>query len=169
MSIGVPIPVATGDAACIVALSGGKDSTAAALLLREMGIAARYVFADTGWEAPETYAHLDHLRGVLGPIEVVGAEGGMVARARYRAGFPSGAVRWCTDELKVRPMRAYHDRASDETGLATVNVVGLRGEESPERAQLAAWEDCDRWGGYVGARSSRGRCGTCSTSTIATA
>lgn len=37
-------------------MSGGKDSTACALALREAEIPHRRVFADTGWEAPETYA-----------------------------------------------------------------------------------------------------------------
>jgi 3'-phosphoadenosine 5'-phosphosulfate sulfotransferase (PAPS reductase)/FAD synthetase len=37
----------------IASVSGGKDSTALILALREAEIPARYVFADTGWEAPD--------------------------------------------------------------------------------------------------------------------
>ena len=53
----------------ILSCSGGKDSTAAGLLLRERGITFSAIFCDTGWEAPETYAYLrDVLPGVLGEI-----------------------------------------------------------------------------------------------------
>ena len=40
-----------------VALSGGVDSTALALLMPD----AELVFTDTGWEFPELYAHLDRV------------------------------------------------------------------------------------------------------------
>ena len=56
----------------IASVSGGKDSTALILALREAEIPARHVFADTGWEAPETYEYLDLLRARLGiTIDVV--------------------------------------------------------------------------------------------------
>ena len=42
----------------LVAVSGGKDSTATALHLAELGVSFVCVFADTGWEAPETYAYI---------------------------------------------------------------------------------------------------------------
>ncbi len=43
------------------------NSTAAALALRESGFEnVRYVFADTGWEAKETYEHLELLEKKLG-------------------------------------------------------------------------------------------------------
>ena len=45
----------------ILSLSGGKDSLAAALLMRELGVDCGYVYADTGWEADETYEYLDYL------------------------------------------------------------------------------------------------------------
>jgi 3'-phosphoadenosine 5'-phosphosulfate sulfotransferase (PAPS reductase)/FAD synthetase len=124
------------------------------LALREAGIPARYVFADTGWEAPETYAHLDHLRDKLGPIDVVGVEGGMVAKIRARAGFPARMQRWCTRELKIEPLRAYHDRIIEESeGVETVCVMGIRAAESESRAKMAAFvdePDAGRsWGGWI--------------------
>lgn len=57
----------------IASVSGGKDSTALMLALREASIPFRAVFADTGWEAPETYAYLDLLRERIGSIDVVRA------------------------------------------------------------------------------------------------
>ena len=121
----------------IASVSGGKDSTAFTLALRDAGIPCRYVFADTGWEAPQTYEYLDFLRDRLDiRIDVVGAEGGMLARGETRAGFPRRLGKWCTIELKIEPIRAYHGRVMDETGLDVVAIVGIRAEESPKRAAL---------------------------------
>lgn len=133
----------------ILSLSGGKDSTACALALREAGLTFRMVFADTGWEAPETYAHLDHLREKLGPIDVVGSPGGMVAKVRERAGFPGRLQRWCTSELKMRPLREYHDAYEQSFGVGTCNVVGVRAGESAARAKLSELEDDDTWNGWI--------------------
>lgn len=133
---------------CVVSVSGGKDSTACALALREADVPARHVFADTGWEAPETYAHLDHLREKIGPIDVVGVEGGMVGRIRHRAGFPARMQRWCTRELKLRPLRDYHD-ALETLDDETCSVVGIRAAESEARAKFCAFEDDETWGGWV--------------------
>lgn len=56
----------------VVSMSGGKDSTATALLCRELHDpeTIRYVFADTGNEHPLTYEYLDYLQGRLNaPID----------------------------------------------------------------------------------------------------
>lgn len=148
----VPDLVRDGTLQCVVSMSGGKDSTACALALREAGVPFSMVFADTGWEAPETYAHLDHLRETIGPIAVVGVEGGMVAKIRHRAGFPARMQRWCTRELKLIPLRAHHD-ALEAAGRETACVVGVRAEESVGRAKMLAWEDeppgARSWGGWI--------------------
>ena len=50
----------------LVSISGGKDSTATALLAIERGVEnLRFVFCDTGLEAPVTYDYLDYLEQVL--------------------------------------------------------------------------------------------------------
>ena len=73
----ITLPDAIKGLPIIASVSGGKDSTAMLLALREADIPFRAVFADTGWEAPETYAYLDTLRARLGiVIDVVGAPGG---------------------------------------------------------------------------------------------
>ena len=83
--IRVPIPVMIAEqieagADLAVSLSGGKDSTATALYLEEMGVLdavlahggeVRRVFADTGWELPETYAYLPVLEERFGTIDRV--------------------------------------------------------------------------------------------------
>ena len=140
-------PKGHDDSVFIVSMSGGKDSTALALAMREAEIPCRYVFADTGWEAPETYEYLATLERILGiTIDRVRSEkGGMVETARHRAGFPHRTGRWCTTELKVWPLRAYHDAIDADT----VSVVGIRAEESAARAAMSDFEYDDRWRGYV--------------------
>ena len=138
----------------VASVSGGKDSTALVLALREAEIPAQYVFADTGWEAPETYQHLDSLRERLGiTIHVVGHPGGMKAKIRARAGFPSRVIRWCTEELKMQPLRAWHDEYTARTGRETVNAAGVRADESNARSKMVEVEDepegFRRWGGWV--------------------
>jgi 3'-phosphoadenosine 5'-phosphosulfate sulfotransferase (PAPS reductase)/FAD synthetase len=148
--IHIPDAVRSGDVRCVVSASGGKDSTATILALREADVPACHVFADTGWEAPETYAYLDTLRARLGiAIDVVGVEGGMVEKIHKRAGFPARMQRWCTRELKLKPLRAYHDEIEADGGAQTACVVGVRAEESKRRAQFCEWEDDDTWGGWM--------------------
>ncbi len=132
-------------------VSGGKDSTATALALLEAGIPHRRVFADTRWEAPETYKHLDLLRAKLGPIDVVGYPGGMPAKIREGARFASRMQRWCTRELKIEPLRAYCD-AIEADGSIVVTVTGIRHEEGTRtngRGEALEAEDDIAWGGWM--------------------
>lgn len=143
--IELPAQLRDLDLPLVVSVSGGKDSTACMIALRAAGLPFRAVFADTGWEAPETYAYLNVLRGIFGPIDVVGAPGGMRAKIEARAGFPARMQRWCTTELKVEPLRAYHDGLGEDT----ISVVGVRAEESAARALMPEVEDDPRWGGWI--------------------
>lgn len=148
------VPAEGAGCQVVASVSGGKDSTALILALREAGIAARYVFADTGWEHVGTYEYLDYLRATLGiTIDVVGVDGGMVARVRYRAGFPGRMQRWCTRELKIQPLRAYHDDLIAQFGVETISAMGIRADESASRAAMSEWADepegARSWGGYV--------------------
>jgi 3'-phosphoadenosine 5'-phosphosulfate sulfotransferase (PAPS reductase)/FAD synthetase len=59
----------------IVSMSGGKDSTATALLAKEREVDFDLVFADTGHEHPDVYEYLDYLEGHFGkPINRVKAD-----------------------------------------------------------------------------------------------
>jgi 3'-phosphoadenosine 5'-phosphosulfate sulfotransferase (PAPS reductase)/FAD synthetase len=152
----------------VLSLSGGKDSTAAALYLREAGIEHVRVFMDTGWEHASLYEHLDYLEAGLGPIVRIRSEIGvpdgyeaevaeletrlgrpspMVRWAVRKAMFPSRVRRWCTQELKVRPfLRWVEEQDSD-----VLNIVGIRAEESaarsglPEREPMTGAEHVEVW------------------------
>lgn len=144
----IEIPAELGSMVVVASVSGGKDSTALMLALRDAGVPFRSVFADTGWEAPETYAYLDTLRAVIGPIDVVHPKRDMKESIRHRTSPPTRMARWCTGELKLQPLRAYHD-ALCVGDVETVSAMGIRADESESRAKMPMWADDDEWGGFV--------------------
>ena len=89
----------------LVPLSGGKDSTALAIYLRDRIPDLEYVFCDTGEELPETYDYLEKLEVYLGKeINRLHANQSFEDMLKARGGFlPSGQVRWCTEYLKIKP------------------------------------------------------------------
>lgn len=139
-----------GDRKVIASISGGKDSAAMSLYLRELGIDHELVFMDTGWEHPDTYAYLRYiLPNVLGPIRWLRAPRQMEELIIHKGMFPSRIRRFCTDELKVKPLQK-HLRACMDDGHDVLNVVGIRAEESDARSRLPEWEwqegfDCEVW------------------------
>jgi 3'-phosphoadenosine 5'-phosphosulfate sulfotransferase (PAPS reductase)/FAD synthetase len=109
----------------IVSLSGGKDSTALAIYLRDRIPDLEYVFCDTGEELPETYEYLDKLEVFLGKeIKRLKARQSFDSMLKARGGFlPSGQVRWCTEYLKIKPFEEY---VGD---ITCYNYIGIRADE----------------------------------------
>src|SRR5690349_13765100 len=107
----------------IVSLSGGKDSTALAIYMRQRypQLPVEYVFCDTGCELPETYDYLDRLEAVLGaPIHRLNALQGLGVAPKpgrnpfdiylneiYGGFLPNPGSRWCTRVLKIKPFEEY--------------------------------------------------------------
>ena len=135
------------DVTVVASISGGKDSAALSLWLTEQGVQHRRVFADTGWEHPATYEHVEYLRGKLGPIDVVRGERQMADLIRKKGMFPGRLNRFCTQELKVKPIARYIQAIDGEV----INPVGIRAGESQARAKMGEWEfqgppfDCWVW------------------------
>ena len=129
----------------IVSLSGGKDSTALAIYLRNQypQIPAEYVFCDTGTELPETYEYLQRLEAFLGKpisrlsaLDVAGVrqKGSRTAFDLYLnevfSGFlPSPRSRWCTRVLKIEPFEAFVGETQ------AFSYIGIRADESREGYQ----------------------------------
>ena len=93
----------------VLGLSGGKDSSALAIYMRDRVPEMEYFFTDTGAELPETYEYLDRLEGFLGkPIARLSSERNFDHLLALKNNFlPSPNTRWCTRELKIEPFERW--------------------------------------------------------------
>jgi 3'-phosphoadenosine 5'-phosphosulfate sulfotransferase (PAPS reductase)/FAD synthetase len=109
----------------ILSLSGGKDSTALAIYMRDRVKEMEYAFADTGEEVPETYEYLDKLEAYLGkPIVRLNPDRPFSHYLQIRNGYlPSSRQRWCTELLKLKPFEAYVGEDP------VMSYVGIRADE----------------------------------------
>lgn len=112
----------------ILGLSGGKDSAALAIYMRDRVPEMEYVFCDTGKELDETYEFLLRMEAFLGKrIHRLVSERTFEHYLKLYGGYlPSSRVRWCTRLLKLKPFEEYI--GSDEA----VNYVGIRADENRE-------------------------------------
>lgn len=109
----------------ILSLSGGKDSTALAIYMRDRVPDMEYVFCDTDKELAETYEYLGKLEYWLGKkITRLKDDRGFDHWLQVYGGYlPSSRMRWCTRMLKIKPFEKY---------IAADNVlmyVGIRADE----------------------------------------
>lgn len=106
-------------------MSGGKDSTALALYMRDRQEDMEYVFCDTDKELTETYDYLNRVEAFLGKkIVRLNAKAGFDHWLEVYGGYlPSPNMRWCTKMLKLKPFEAYVGNDP------VVSYVGLRADE----------------------------------------
>jgi len=109
----------------ILGLSGGKDSTALAILMHKKFPQMEYFFCDTHKELPETYEYLDRIKARLGiTITYLSAERGFDHWLEVYGGYlPSPKVRWCTRKLKIVPLEQFI--GNDEA----ISYIGIRADE----------------------------------------
>ncbi len=121
----------------VLGISGGKDSAALAIYLREKypKLDIMYYFCDTGKELDETYELIGHLKSYLGKEikELKSAESEMSGEdpfdfyyKAYRGYLPSSVARWCTKKMKLEPFENWV--GSDPV----ISYVGIRGDEDRE-------------------------------------
>jgi 3'-phosphoadenosine 5'-phosphosulfate sulfotransferase (PAPS reductase)/FAD synthetase len=109
----------------ILSLSGGKDSAALAIYMRDRVSDMEYIFHDTGKELPDTYSYLDRLEAHLGK-RVTRTTAGVTFDdlLRTKGGMlPSRGRRWCTELMKLRPFESY---VGDDH---CINYIGIRADE----------------------------------------
>jgi hypothetical protein len=101
-----------------VAFSGGKDSTALALLMDN----ARPVFTDTGAEFPELYAHIEKFEKTTGRevIRLKSKHGTLLDYIKKTRFMPGHGARFCTRLFKIEPFEKF----------TTHFAVALRADES---------------------------------------
>lgn len=138
----------------MVALSGGKDSTALLILMIEKGMPIDYVMtADTGMEFPEMYSHLQkvdeylhrerglHITTLKHPkgfewlmFEQPKIKASSLAKRErlglppYGNGWPGIRVRWCCGQLKVHLVEQELKHLAQ--GREIVQYIGIAADEN---------------------------------------
>lgn len=117
----------------VCGISGGKDSSALAVYMRERVPDMEYFFCDTGAELPETYAYLAKLEVVLGkPIARLNSTRGFDHYFEvFRGTLPSPQMRWCTTLLKIKPLEEWI--GDDEVA----SYVAIRADESNRKGYIS--------------------------------
>ena len=117
----------------ICGISGGKDSSALAVYLRDKVPEMEYFFCDTGAELPETYEYLTRLEVILGkPIVRLNAHRGFDHWFEvFRGALPSPQMRWCTKNMKIKPIEAWIGEAP------TLSYVAIRADESNRKGYIS--------------------------------
>lgn len=116
----------------VLGLSGGRDSAALAVYMRqhhpELNI--EYFFTDTGKELPEVYEYLGRLEGFLGKqITHLNPDRNFdFWLHQYNNFLPSPQSRWCTRQLKLRPFERWV-RPKLDNGSTIYSYVAIRADE----------------------------------------
>ena len=124
----------------VLGLSGGRDSAALAVFMRETRpeLEIEYFFTDIGKELREVYDYLHCLEGFIGkPIQYLNPDRNFDFWLKeYGHYLPSPRSRWCTRQLKLRPFEKWI--SSDlESGRIVNSYVAIRSDE-PERSGMNA-------------------------------
>ena len=117
----------------ICGISGGKDSSALAVYMRDKIPDMEYFFCDTGAELPETYEYLTRLEVILGkPITRLNAQRGFDHWFEvFRGTLPSPQMRWCTKIMKIKPIEEW---IGDEPAIS---YVAIRADESNRKGYIS--------------------------------
>lgn len=117
----------------ILGISGGKDSAALAIYLRDRVPNMEYFFCDTGKELPEVYEYLDRLRARLGiEITQLSSERGFDHWLDVYGGMlPSPRARWCTKALKIEPIEKF---VGDDQAIS---YVAIRADEEDRKGYIS--------------------------------
>jgi 3'-phosphoadenosine 5'-phosphosulfate sulfotransferase (PAPS reductase)/FAD synthetase len=115
----------------VLGLSGGKDSAALAVYMREHHpeLDIKYFFTDTGEELPEVYEFLGKLEGLLGKIHRLDPDRDFQFWLRMYGNFlPSPQTRWCTPKMKLQPFKRWVQPWLN-AGDKVVSYVAIRSDE----------------------------------------
>lgn len=116
----------------VLGLSGGRDSAALAVFMRQRHpeIDVQYFFTDTGKELPEVYQYLTRLEGYLGKsiLRLNPDRDFDYWLKNYNNYLPSPQSRWCTRQLKLRPFERWVRQFLD-AGDTVISYVAIRSDE----------------------------------------
>lgn len=123
---------AADNARHVLGLSGGKDSAALAIYIKdqypEIHQKVEYFFSDTGAELKEAYEFLDKLETYLAkPIVRLGTGREFDHWLKvHNDMLPSARQRWCTRTMKIKPFEQF---VKDDP---VISYVGIRADENRE-------------------------------------
>ena len=119
----------------LLGLSGGKDSSALAIYMRDKVPEMEYFFADTGAELPETLEYIDLLQDYLGkPIIRLNAGRDFDYYLKLHNNFlPSVRQRWCTITLKLIPFEEFVGDSE------AISYIAIRADE-PKRSGYVSYK-----------------------------
>lgn len=117
----------------VCGISGGKDSSALAIYMRQRVPEMEYFFCDTGAELPETYEYLNRLEVALGkPIERLNPDKGFDHWFEvYRGTLPSPQMRWCTRQMKIKPLEEWLG------DVEATSYVAIRADEKNRKGYVS--------------------------------
>ena len=127
----------------VLGVSGGKDSAALAIYMRQHHpeLDIEYFFTDTGEELPEVYEFLTKLEGALGkpirrlndPNDPQGTRDFDFWMRETGNFLPSPQQRWCTQRLKLIPFKNWVNQwlSKDYT---VYSYVAIRSDEDYREA-----------------------------------
>lgn len=125
----------------VLGLSGGKDSAALAVYMRQHfpELDIDYFFTDTGKELPEVYEFLGKLEGFLGkPILRLNPSRDFDFWLReYNHFLPSANTRWCTRQLKLLPFKNWVKPMLAAGDLVT-SYVAIRSDEEYRQGYISS-------------------------------
>ena len=109
----------------LLGISGGKDSAALAIYMRDKVPEMEYFFADTGAELPETLEFVNLMEDYLGKkIIRINANRDFDYYLKLHNNYlPSAQQRWCTINLKLKPFEQF---VGNEP---VINYVAIRADE----------------------------------------
>lgn len=112
----------------VLGISGGRDSAALAIYMRDRVPDMEYFFCDTGAELPETYEYLQRLEAALGKkIARLNADRDFDHYLwKFQGALPSAQMRWCTKYLKIKPLETW---IGDDEAFS---YVAIRADEKRE-------------------------------------
>jgi hypothetical protein len=116
----------------VLGLSGGRDSAALAVYMRQNHpeLDIDYFFTDTGKELPEVYEFLGRLEGFLGKtiLRLNPNRDFDFWLKQYSNYLPSPQARWCTRKLKLAPFEDWIKPELDK-GHKVFSYVAIRSDE----------------------------------------
>lgn len=148
----VPLEVAgliARGALFVVNHSGGKDSQAMYLLLREIVPHDQLVIVHADLGRAEWAGAVEHIQATTAgePLHTCKARRDLLQVVEERGMFPSPKNRWCTSDLKrgpiekvIRHLTYARKAAGHRAWNLVVNCEGLRADESANRKKMAPFE-----------------------------